>query len=48
MERWLLEEVVPTFEDAHAHPERLLTADEVRKNLSDHVREVTAKRRSGT
>ncbi|MDX8493834.1 type II toxin-antitoxin system ParD family antitoxin [Mesorhizobium sp. VK22B] len=47
LERWLLEDVVPTLEDARAHPERLLTADEVRKNLSDHVRAITAKPRSG-
>ncbi|MET3592894.1 putative addiction module CopG family antidote [Mesorhizobium shonense] len=47
LERWLLEDVVPTLEDARARPERLLTADEVRKNLSDHVRAITAKPRSG-
>jgi putative addiction module CopG family antidote len=47
LDRWLLEEVVPTLEDARAHPERLLTAEEVRKNLSDHVRAVAGKSRSG-
>jgi antitoxin ParD1/3/4 len=47
MQRWLLEEVVPTLEDARAHPERLLTAEEVRKNLSDYARKVTAKPRTG-
>jgi len=47
MESWLLKDVVPTLEDARAHPERLLTADEVRKNLADHVRAVTAMPRSG-
>ncbi|ESX47542.1 ribbon-helix-helix domain-containing protein [Mesorhizobium sp. C416B] len=47
MQRWLLEEVVPTLEDARAHPERLLTAEEVRKNLSDYARKVTARPRTG-
>ncbi|MDX8440057.1 ribbon-helix-helix domain-containing protein [Mesorhizobium australafricanum] len=47
LDRWLLEEVVPILEDARAHPERLLTAGEVRKNLSDHVRAITGKSRSG-
>lgn len=47
MQRWLLEEVVPALEDAREHPERLLTAEEVRKNLSDYARKVTARPRTG-
>ncbi|WP_376702634.1 type II toxin-antitoxin system ParD family antitoxin [Mesorhizobium sp. ISC25] len=48
IERWLREEVAPTLEDARAHPERLLTADQLRKNLSNRTDAVTAKSRSGT
>lgn len=47
VERWLREEVVPTLEDARAHPERLLTGDQVRKNLSNHITAITAKSRTG-
>lgn len=47
VERWLREEVVPTMEDARASPEKLLTAEQVRRNLSDHINTITAKLRSG-
>lgn len=46
VERWLREEVVATLEDARAHPERLLTADQVRKNLTNRVEALTRKPRS--
>jgi antitoxin ParD1/3/4 len=45
IERWLREEVVSTLEDARAHPERLLTADQFRKNLADRVEALTGKPR---
>lgn len=47
IERWLREEVVLTLKDARAHPERLLTADQIRKNLTDRVVSLTGKSRSG-
>lgn len=47
VERWLLEEVMPTMQDARAHPEKLLTAEQVRRNLSEHINAIVAKPRSG-
>ncbi|WFP74368.1 hypothetical protein [Mesorhizobium sp. WSM4906] len=38
--RWLREEVVPILEHARAHPELLLTSDQLRRNLSDHIRSI--------
>jgi hypothetical protein len=36
-ERWLRDEVLLTLEDARAHPERLLTVDELRKRLAHRI-----------
>ena len=36
VEKWLLEEVAPAYDEAKAHPERLLDADQVRANLMAH------------
>ncbi|WP_095201210.1 type II toxin-antitoxin system ParD family antitoxin [Mesorhizobium carmichaelinearum] len=47
VERWLREEVIPTMDDAHAHPEELLTAEQVRRNLSDHINAIATKSRTG-
>lgn len=33
MNRWLRDEVVPAMEDARAHPEQLLTPEQVRRSL---------------
>jgi putative addiction module CopG family antidote len=33
IEKWLVEEVVPTLEEMEAHPERLLTPEEVARRL---------------
>ncbi|TIP03884.1 MAG: type II toxin-antitoxin system ParD family antitoxin [Mesorhizobium sp.] len=48
VERWLREEVVPTMQDARARPEKLLTAEQLRRNLSEHINAIAAKPRSGT
>jgi antitoxin ParD1/3/4 len=37
VEKWLLEEVVPTLEANRADPSRLLNADEAWKQLSEHM-----------
>jgi antitoxin ParD1/3/4 len=37
VEKWLLEEVVPTLETIKADPSRLISADEAWKQLSDHM-----------
>lgn len=37
VEKWLLEEVVPTLEATKADPSRLLNADEAWKQLSEHM-----------
>lgn len=47
VERWLREEVVPTLQDARAHPEQLLKPDQVRRNLHAHIGSLTVKPRSG-
>ena len=48
VERWLRDEVVPTLQDARANPDKLLSGDQVRKNLAGHIEAVTAKsRRAG-
>ena len=33
MEKWLREEVVPVMDEMEAHPERLLTIDDVRRRI---------------
>ena len=33
VERWLREEVAPTYDEMKAHPERALTGEQVRDNL---------------
>lgn len=47
VERWLREEVVPIMQDARARPEKLLTAEQLRRNLSEHINAIAAKPRSG-
>jgi antitoxin ParD1/3/4 len=47
-ERWLRGEVVLTLEDARAHPERLLTADELRERLAHRIETLAGGRRRGT
>ena len=37
VEKWLIEEVVPTLEAIKADPSRLVSADEAWKQLSDHI-----------
>lgn len=37
VEKWLIEEVVPTLEATKADPSRLLSADETWKRLSEHM-----------
>ncbi len=37
VEKWLLEEVVPTLEATKAAPSRLLSADEAWKQLREHM-----------
>jgi antitoxin ParD1/3/4 len=37
VEKWLRDEVVPAYDEAKAHPERLLDADQVRANLAVHI-----------
>ncbi len=44
MNRWLREEVLPTLDDARANPDKLLTPDQVRRNLHAHVGALSAKR----
>lgn len=33
VEKWLRDEVVPTYDEMKAHPERALSAEEVRRGL---------------
>ncbi|MEP6563646.1 MAG: hypothetical protein ABJB10_00820 [Mesorhizobium sp.] len=47
VERWLREEVALTMDDARAHPDKLLTAEQVRRNLSDHINAIIAKSLTG-
>lgn len=37
VEKWLIEEVVPTLEATKADPSRLLSADETWKRLNEHM-----------
>jgi antitoxin ParD1/3/4 len=44
VEKWLREEVAPAYDEAKAHPERLLDADQVRANLMAHVKARSARK----
>jgi antitoxin ParD1/3/4 len=46
VEKWLLEEVAPAYDEAKAHPERLLEADKVRANLTAHMKARSAGKQS--
>lgn len=48
VERWLRDEVKPALEDARAQPEKLLTAQQMRDNLSGHISTLTEKSRRGS
>lgn len=37
IEKWLVEEVVPTLKEMEEHPERLLTAEEVDRRLDTRM-----------
>ncbi|MFD2058689.1 type II toxin-antitoxin system ParD family antitoxin [Mesorhizobium calcicola] len=43
LERWLVEEVVPTLKDLDAHPENLADPEDVRRRLKARVSVLTAK-----
>lgn len=43
IEKWLVEEVVPTLDEMEAHPERLLSPEEVRKRLDARFEKIVAK-----
>lgn len=43
IEKWLVEEVVPTLDEMEAHPERLLSPEEVRKRLDARFEKMVAK-----
>jgi antitoxin ParD1/3/4 len=36
VERWLREEVAPTYDEMKAHPERLLTTEQVMQSIREH------------
>ena len=38
VEKWLRDEVVPAYDEAMAHPERLLDAEQVRTNLMTYMK----------
>ena len=42
IEKWLVEEVVPTLEEIEAHPERLLTPEEVDRRLDARMEALMA------
>jgi antitoxin ParD1/3/4 len=42
IERWLVEEVVPTLQEMEAHPERLLTPEEVDRRLDARLEALLA------
>jgi antitoxin ParD1/3/4 len=46
VEKWLLEDVAPAYDEAKAHPERLLDADQIRANLTSHMNARSAGKRS--
>ncbi len=43
IEKWLVEEVVPTLDEMEAHPERLLSPEEARKRLDARFEKMVAK-----
>ncbi|WP_105418902.1 type II toxin-antitoxin system ParD family antitoxin [Neorhizobium sp. T25_27] len=43
IEKWLVEEVVPTLDEIEAHPERLLSPEEVRKRLDARFEKMVGK-----
>ncbi|WP_105426206.1 ribbon-helix-helix domain-containing protein [Neorhizobium tomejilense] len=43
IEKWLVEEVVPTLDEIEAHPEHLLSPEEVRKRLDARFEKIVAK-----
>ncbi|CDZ29511.1 type II toxin-antitoxin system ParD family antitoxin [Neorhizobium galegae] len=43
IEKWLVEEVVPTLDEMEAHPDRLLSPEEVRKRLDARFEKMVAK-----
>ena len=43
IEKWLVEEVVPTLDEIEAQPERLLSPEEVRKRLDARFEKMVAK-----
>lgn len=43
IEKWLVEEVVPTLDEMEAQPERLLSPEEVRKRLDARFEKMVAK-----
>jgi antitoxin ParD1/3/4 len=36
VERWLREDVAPTYDEMKAHPERLLTTEQVMQSIREH------------
>lgn len=43
IEKWLVEEVAPTLDEMEAHPDRLLSLEEVRKRLDARFEKMVAK-----
>ncbi len=43
IEKWLVEEVVPTLKEIEAHPERLLTPEDVNRRLDARMASLLAK-----
>ncbi|WP_105439168.1 type II toxin-antitoxin system ParD family antitoxin [Neorhizobium sp. T25_13] len=43
IEKWLVEEVVPAYDELRAHPDRLLSPEEVRKRLDARFEKMVAK-----
>ena len=48
IEKWLREEVAPTFDAVMDGTEPLLTPEEVKRNLSAYITEITKRGRAGT
>ncbi len=47
IEKWLVEEVVPTLDKLEAHPERVLTLEEARSRLNARAAALFDKTRTG-
>lgn len=45
--KWLVDEVVPTLDEMAAHPERLLSPEEVKRRLDDHAASLGRKLKAG-